>query len=177
MTSCAKSYNIKCTWHLHDIIKKHIISYMMTGMISSFHFIWYWHYLWYHAFSDGIILSIIYMISCMILQCDIMLQNSWYYKWYQMQNHMICEYLYLKKGYGIIYDIGYDIDFIYHMIFIKLKISMISQFCPWYYMHYHIYDIIHTILHMIYYDIKEAYHDIIEIYDIIVAQRFQMSGH
>jgi hypothetical protein len=37
-------------------------------------------------------------------------------------------------------------------------------------MQYHIYDIIHLILHMIYYDIKVINYDIIEIYDIIVAQ-------
>jgi hypothetical protein len=39
-------------------------------------------------------------------------------------------------------------------------------------MQYHIYNIIHTsmILLLIFYDIKVIYYDIIEIYDIIVAQ-------
>ncbi len=48
----------------------------------------------------------------------------------------------------------------------------------WYHtsMQYHIYDIIHMILHKIYYDIKVINYDIIEIYDIIVAQGSRWSS-
>jgi hypothetical protein len=124
---------IKCTWHLYDIITKHLISWMIKSMISSFHFIWYSDYLWYHTFSNDITHNIIYVISYMILEYDIMLHNSWCYKWYHMQNHMILWVLLNSmiswKRYDIKYDIGYDIDFSYDMIFINLKIPMISLFC------------------------------------------------
>ena len=87
--SYTKSYYIKCTWNIYDIITEGMISYMITDMISSFYFIWYWVYLWYHTFSYDIIDNIIYMILCMILQYDITRQISWYCKWYHRQYHMI----------------------------------------------------------------------------------------
>ena len=46
--SYTKSYYIKSTWNIYDIITEGMISYMITDMISSFYFIWYWVYLWYH---------------------------------------------------------------------------------------------------------------------------------
>ncbi len=131
MISYTKSYNIKCTWNIYDIITKGMISYMITGMISSFSVIWYWVYLWYHTCSYDIIYNIIYMIWCMILQYDILrdrihhIANDitykiiWYYVYFKIP-------WYHKKMYDIIYHIEYDIDFSYHMIFINLKISMIS---------------------------------------------------
>ncbi len=42
MISYTKSNNIKCTSNLYDFITKGMISYMITDMISSFYFIWYW---------------------------------------------------------------------------------------------------------------------------------------
>ncbi len=79
-----------------------------------------------------------------------------------------------KIVYDIIYDIGYNIDCPYHMIFINLKISMISQFCLWYHMQYHIYDIIHMILHMITYNIPWYESDIIKKLWYHRSSRFQM---
>jgi len=61
-----KSYYIKCTWNIYDIMTKGVISYMITDMISSFYFIWYWVYLWYHTFSYDIIT----------------ISYTWYYAWY-----------------------------------------------------------------------------------------------
>ena len=61
-----KSYYIKCTWNIYDIMTKGVISYMITDMISSFCFIWYWVYLWYHTFSYDIIT----------------ISYTWYYAWY-----------------------------------------------------------------------------------------------
>ena len=87
--SYTKSYYIKSTWNIYDIITEGMISYMITDMISSFYFIWYWAYLWYHTFIYDIIDNIIYMILCMILQYDITRQISWYCKWYHRQYHMI----------------------------------------------------------------------------------------
>ncbi len=89
MMSYTKSYNIKCTWNIYDIITKGMISYMITGKISIFHFIWYWFYLWYHTCSCDIIYTFIYMILCMILQYDITWHNSWYCRWCLTQSHMI----------------------------------------------------------------------------------------
>ncbi len=83
--SYTKSYHIKCTWNIYDIMTKG----MITDMLSIFYFIWYWVYLWDHTFSYDIIEMIIYMILCMILQYDITRQISWYCKWYHIQYHTI----------------------------------------------------------------------------------------
>jgi hypothetical protein len=128
--SYTKSYYIKSTWNIYDIITEVMISYMITDMISSFNFIWYWSYLWYHTFFYDIINNIIYMILCMILQYDrrdrlhdiandIIDNIIWYEVYWKIQ---WCH----RKLYDIIYDIEYDIDFLYHMIFINLEISNIS---------------------------------------------------